>query len=209
MVPPSAQIANSTSPEAATDSFTFNDQFSTETSEKRSLYIKLCKIRLYSFSPSPYCRLFIIIIITIIVSNITLEKHSSPETDSKRIDSQKDLQFKPLGKNRHQLLAQSCNTMSQLYMSSCFRVIHLNRLSNVLIYSSLLFSALKSIQYSESSVPRDTESPSYRHNLDVGYFSLADSNILFFFPFPPLSVHFRFEDSPFLQYRQTLIKCNV
>ena len=101
---------------------------STETWKKRRLYVKLCKIRLYSFRRHHHhhhhhhrhrhhnhhhCR-----------QHRPRKKHCSPETDSwggggwggwilkENLAAQISRQ-----KNRHQLLAQSRNTMSKLYMS--------------------------------------------------------------------------------------------
>ncbi len=137
--------------------------FPIETSKKRRLYIKLCKIRLYSFfsASSPF---IIIIIITIIVVNIIFENITHQRQTAREQILRETHSSIILAKNRLLLSAQSCNMMRKLYMCTYFRALHFNEVSNVLVYSLLSLIASKSIQWSEFLFSGNTESPpQYRH----------------------------------------------
>lgn len=116
-------------------------KLSTETSKKRRLHVKLCKIRLYSFfSPASSPFIIVIIVITIIVVNIIFENITHQRQTGQRTDSQRDSQLKPQ-KQASAISTVPQHKKSKLYMSTSFWAKHFNKVSDVLIYNSLSFSA--------------------------------------------------------------------
>lgn len=118
----------------------YGHTISTMTSKKRTLRVKLCKIRLYSFFPLHHRH------------HHHNHHHCHHHHLWKRLltkDRQREnriskRQAQTSQQNRHPLLAQSHSAMTQLYASAPFSAVQFNKVSNVLIYSGFSFSLSQS-----------------------------------------------------------------
>lgn len=188
--------------------------FFTEMLKKRRLFVKLCKIRLYSFSPAMLP--FIVIVITIIVVNILSENITHPETDSERMDSPRESQLKPLLQKWPS--TESSNSLGQWHVSfvSIPFLFNISTRFPVSFFTiSFLVSVSLSIPYSKVRFQETLKADCITHtpvaktlDIIVCFFSFLNPETGRFSSTACLC-RFRSKDTQFLQSQQTLYKSKV